>query len=334
MLDRTYIKHIENSKSLERVSKDIYLAKLNKIKNEIWLNCHSNKKVGKGKCLDYIIKHPEVFIDKLNDYTKKTKGRLGADNLTDHSKDAYTSAIIAIFRHTPGMIQNKSELYNKWRELHREIKEPINKAKQTNEPNKRQQEAYISFNELEKIRDKLDDTDISKLLIGMYTYIPPVRSDYDKLLIINFKEEDKMMNNEDNYMVFDEKNKMYYIVLRKYKTSKTYKNIKIDLPKELIKLIKISLNEKPRDYLFIQKNNQPYDKPNTFNKWANRKLKAVIGKPNFSLTTLRHIYITRDDLKLERQSGTDRNEIAQIMGHSIATQQTYLWHVYEGRNKS
>ena len=45
MLDRTYIKHIENSKSLERVSKDIYLAKLNKIKNEIWLNCHSNKKV-------------------------------------------------------------------------------------------------------------------------------------------------------------------------------------------------------------------------------------------------------------------------------------------------
>ena len=58
-----------------------------------------------------------------------------------------------IFRHTPGMIQNKSELYNKWRELHREIKEPINKAKQTNEPNKRQQEAYISFSELEKIRD-------------------------------------------------------------------------------------------------------------------------------------------------------------------------------------
>ena len=46
----------------------------------------------------------------------------------------------------------------------------------------------------------------------MYTYIPPVRSDYDKLLIINFKEEDKMMNNEDNYMVFDEKQNVLYSI--------------------------------------------------------------------------------------------------------------------------
>ena len=57
-------------------------------------------------------------------------------------------------------------------------------------------------------------------------------------------------------------------------------------------------------------------------------LKSKIND-NFNLTTFRHIYITRRDLKLEEKSGLERDEIAKIMGHSIATQQNYLWHTYE-----
>ena len=41
---------------------------------------------------------------------------------------------------------------------------------------------------------------------------------------------------------------------------------------------------------------------------------------------LRHIYITRRDLKLEQMSGTERDKIAKIMGHGVAQQQKYLWH--------
>lgn len=333
MYDRTYRKHIQNSKLLGENTKKIYLSKLDVVQKDIWLNCKTTKNIGKGKCLDYIIKHPEAFIDKLNDYTSKTKGRLGDNNLSDHTKDAYVSAIIAIFRHTPGMIQKKSELYKKWNEVHNEITKTINDQKNKNEPNKRQKEAYIPFKEIEKIRDKLDDKDIKKLLIAMYTMIPPVRSDYDKIKIIKENEEKNYNDIIENYMVFDNTKGKYYIVLKKYKTSKTYKNLKIDIPKKLVNLINISLKHMPREYLFIQKNGKPYDKPNTFNKWANRNLKSVFKKNNISLTTLRHIYITRDDLKLERQSGTFRNEIAIKMGHSVSTQQTYLWHVYEGRNK-
>ena len=84
-----------------------------------------------------------------------------------------------------------------------------------------------------------------------------------------------------------------------------------------------------KKYLFVQKNGEPYDKPNTFNKWANRTLKKIFKKDNFSLTTLRHIYITRRDLKLEEKSGLERDKIAKVMGHSVGTQQNYLWHTYE-----
>ena len=93
-------------------------------------------------------------------------------------------------------------------------------------------------------------------------------------------------------------------------------------------LIKESLKLQPRKYLFIQKNGEPYDKPNTFNRWANRKLKSLFGKKNISLSTLRHIYITRRDLKLEEKSGLERSKVANVMGHSVGTQQNYLWHTY------
>ena len=59
--------------------------------------------------------------------------------------------------------------------------------------------------------------------------------------------------------------------------------------------------------------------------WANRVLKDLFNK-DFTLTMLRHIYITRRDLKLEEKSGTEREKIAKMMGHSVEQQGRYLWH--------
>jgi len=127
MLDKTYRKHIKNSKMLNDKSKETYLKRLDIIQGDIWKNCKSIKnKVGKGKCLYYIIKHPEVFMEKLDEYVNKTEGRLNKDKLSVHAKDSYVSAIGAIFRHTPGMIQKEHELYKQWLDIHKEEREPIN----------------------------------------------------------------------------------------------------------------------------------------------------------------------------------------------------------------
>ena len=324
MHDSTYIKHIKNSKFLAENTKEIYISRLDIIKNEIWKNCKSEKnKVGKGRCLHYIIKHPEAFIEKLEQFVNKTEGRLDKNKLSMHAKDGYVTALKSLFLQTPGMKQKHPELYMKWDDIHKLVREPINEKYQSNKPSSRQEEAYVSFNELEKKRDSLNKGSLGRLLLSMYTMIPPLRSDYDKVAI--YKNEKLINNDIDNYLIL---NKNSYMVITKYKTSKTYKDIKIFLPTKLVSEIKVSLKKTPRDYLFIQKNKQPYDKPNTFNRWANRTLKKIFDKKNISLSTLRHIYITRRDLKLEEKSGLERKEIANIMGHSVSTQQNYLWHTY------
>ena len=324
MHDRTYIKHITNSKFLSENTKEIYLSRLEVVKNEIWKNCKSEKnKVGKGRCLHYILKHPNAFIEKLDKFVNKTGGRLDKNKLSMHAKDGYVTSLKSLFLQTPGMKQKHPELYMKWDEIHKLVRQPINEKYQSNKPTARQEEAYVSFKELEKKRDSLKKGSIGRLLLSMYTLIPPVRSDYDKIAI--YKSEKEVTDDIDNYLIW---NKNKYLVIRKYKTSKTYKDIKIDLPKKLVSEIRASLKDKPRDYLFIQKNGEPYDKPNTFNRWANRTLKKIFDKKNISLSTLRHIFITRRDLKLEEKSGLERKEISDVMGHSLATQQNYLWHTY------
>ncbi len=326
MRDITYIKYINESQFLNENTKEIYLSRLFIIKRDIWNNCKSKKyKVGKGKCLHYIISHPNAFLEKLDEYVNKTGGRLDSSKLSMHAKDGYVTAIKALFLQTPGMKQKYSDLYKIWDDIHKEVRRPINEKYQSNKPTTRQEEAYITFKELEKKRDSLKKGSIERLLLAMYTFIPPLRSDYDRIGI--YKNEDEAK--ENNYLIID---KNPYLVITKYKTSKIYKDIRIDLPKKLVNEIKASLKLQPREYLFIQKNGKPYDKPNTFNKWANRKLKLLFGKKNISLSTLRHIYITRRDLKLEEKSGLERSKIASVMGHSVGTQQNYLWHTYVKEN--
>lgn len=332
MHDKTYIKYLKNSKFLSDNTKSVYLSRLDVIQNDIWKNCKSLKnKVGKGKCLHYILRHPDSFMEKLEEFVNKTGGRLDKNKLSMHAKDGYVTALKSLFIQTPGMKQKYPELYMEWDEIHKLVRLPINEKYNSNKPTKRQEEGFVTFKELEDTRDKLKKGSIRRLLLSMYTFIPPLRSDYDKVGI--YKNEDEVK--EDNYLIMDKKP---YLVIRKYKTSKTYKDNKIDLPKKLVDEIKNSLEKQPRKYLFIQKNGEPYDKPNTFNKWANRNLKEIFKKKNISLSTLRHIYISRPDLKLEQKSGTDRKKIADIMGHSVGTQQNYLWHIYirekdEAKNK-
>ena len=323
MLDRTYINYLEKSKFLGDATKSTYKSRLQVIQNDIWLNCKSvNNKVGKGRCLHYILMHPEAFLEKLDEYANKTGGRLDKEKLSMHAKDGYVTALKSLFQEAPGLKQKYPEIFMKWDEIHKQIRQPINAKYQSNKPTERQEEAYVSFDELERKRDSLEIGSDARLLLSLYTLVPPLRSDYNLVAIYKNDKDIKY----DNYLIL---NKNPYLVITKYKTAKTYKDIKIDLPKKLVKEIKESLKLKPREFIFVQKNGKPYEKSNTFNRWANRTLKSLFDKKNISLSTLRHIYITRRDLKLEEKSGLERNKIAQMMGHSVGTQQNYLWHTYE-----
>lgn len=204
-------------------------------------------------------------------------------------------------------------------ELHQEIRDPINTKYLSNKPTNRQKKGYVSYEDILNKRNSLKTGSDEQLLLAIYTMIPPVRSDYDKVKIYYTQGDYR-----DNHIVL---NNNPYIILENYKTAKRYHILKIHIPNELETVIKESLKLKPREYLFVRKNGTTYTS-NTFNKWANRTLKKLFDNKNISLTTLRHIYISRRDLKLEERSGLQRKEIAKIMGHSVEQQQKYLWHTY------
>lgn len=309
--DQYYCDFIVNTHFLTQTTKKNYLKRIQTIQSEIFP--HS---------IEEIINDPKGFHQALQSYSIKTKGRLG-QTLGQHTLDAYYASIIALFIYNQKLRESNPELYLKWKEFHENVRKPINDKYKSNEPTERQKQAYVDFDDIVAIRDRLPKGSQERLLLMMYTEIPPVRSDYYKTQIVKTIDD----ANDDNFIVLD--NKHPYIVLKKYKTSKKYGVIYIDIPNTLYQEILSSLKKNPREYLFVStRTHKAYDQEGTFNRWANRKLKSIFGKKNFSISMLRHIYISRRDLKLEEKSGLEQEQIAQLMGHSIEQQRKYLWHTW------
>ena len=317
-----YIKGIIDTKFLKENTKQTYLKNIEKATN-IWSTCKTkgNKCNDNDNSLDNIINNPTCYREKLQDYKINTCGRIN-NQTSDHTLNGLIAPFISIFMYNQELKEKKSDLYLQWIDEFRIIKDPIDKKYKSNAPSDRQRNAYVSYNELIKIRDKLKEGTLSRLLLFMYTAIPPVRSDYYKTRIYK-KKPSNSISDETNYIVMV---KNPYLVLNKYKTAKTYKSIVIDIPDDLKREIEISLDKYPREYLFVSTRNLlPFDKENTFNKWANRTLKTIIKKDGFNLTMLRHIYISREDLKLNQKTGLEKEILAAKMGHSIGMQSGYQW---------
>ena len=169
------------------------------------------------------------------------------------------------------------------------------------------------MDELAKMRDELPVGSDDRLLMSLYTMIPPVRANFGRVKVYHEIPDDNHL--EDNFIVLGKHNKL---VLGKYKTARYHDALVSELPDKLVKEINHSLEKKPREYLFIQSNGEPYDKGNSFDAFANRRLKKITGKNEFSLTMFRHIYISDPKLDLNNKTLKEKQAVADRMGHSIS----------------
>ena len=311
--DKTLKSYIEKSKVIGENTKNIYLKKLSTIQNFIY-----------KATLRTIMNNPYKFEKLLLEYCNSTKGRGGNEVLGDHAKQGFIIAIISLFHHNQKLRDKHFEIYEKWDEIKKKYSEPIKQKYLSNEPTPKQKDAYVTYEQIVEGMKKLNDGSPEKLLLAMYVYIPPVRSDYVNTKIY---EKDPLVDDE-NYIVMNDSEA--YVMLHCFKTKKWYKEIRIEIPDILSYQIKKSLELNPREYLFVSsRSNKPYtslkDPVKGYNSWANETLKKLFNKPDFSLTMLRHIYISRKDLDLANKSGLEQDEIARIMGHSVETQRRYYW---------
>lgn len=316
MSDKYYLDFIRNTKSLKDTTKDLYIDKI-KILQTLFL---------KKRTIHWILYHPEESIEVFKEGFKEMSSKYN-EQIGDHTKELYISSLMALFTYNSEFKNDNIELFEKWKNIHSIIHSPIDYKYKSNEPTERQKEGYVGFEEFETMRDSLPSGSIERLLLSIYTYIPPVRNDYWRTKIYY---DDKVLHSkkiEENCIIL---NNFPKLILKKYKTAKTYGTIFIDIPSELKDEIMKSIEKLPRDYLFVSSvgDHLPYTNATTFDSWVNKKLKKIFNKPRLTLTMFRHSYISRRDLKLEEKSGLEQDEIAKIMGHSINQQRKYLWHTW------
>lgn len=267
------------------------------------------------KTIVYILNHIDEFKQKLLLYASTQKGRLGQDHLSPHSIKNYVSVFLHIIK-THNEFNN---LLSAWQNLSMEVQKPINDHYDTNQPTERQQKSFIPLNEIEKIRDSLPHGDVSRLLVSMYTLIKPLRCDFGNVKLFTAPPTDKYDN---NYIVLNEQP---MLCLNQFKTQGIYNQLNINLPPLLVEQINASLQQRPRDFLFTTMYNQPYNSSNSFDKWANDKLKKIFKNQGFCLSMFRHIVISDPQLDIVNKTRSERKEIAHEMGHSLNTQDMYRW---------
>lgn len=221
------------------------------------------------------------------------------------------TTVSKIWKHVKTALPQEDPNRCKWLEICKDARAGASKIYEENITSDRQKKGYVPLVFIEKVRDSLKHWSIERVLLGMYTHLCPLRNDFHMLRV-------GVGSGEGNYLVLRPEKPL--LVLQEYKTSKRYGKMEIPLPPALLSDIHASLSYHPRDYLFVQKNGEPYSSENSFGKWANGHLKKLLQNEWVSLTMLRHIYIM--DKAVAAPAG-ERKRIAKNMGHSVGMQMGY-----------
>lgn len=171
------------------------------------------------------------------------------------------------------------------------------------------------------------------LLLACYTLWPPPRGgDLSRIRIVT--QEEPSLSGDTGVLVLNDADKIAVLVVSSHKTARSYGALRRTLPPELRAIVTQSLEAQPRNYLFMSKGSSstgasgstpatpallPFS-ATTFNTWANRTLKRLMGKPT-TCNTCRHAFISA--LDTSRMSLEQQGMIAGMMGHSLKQQGNY-----------
>jgi hypothetical protein len=264
----------------------------------------------------YIFFHPNFSVVTLREFLSK--------NNTDTAPtlNSYIKAVLSASEHNPELFDSidnddytKSE--NRWKELRQKTYEHANQYRMQQKPSPSQSlksGSSLVFTDIIKVRDKLEDGSIDKLLLSFYTYIPPVRADFFATQVLNYGQEPSY----PNYILYN--SDKAHMTLTDFKTAPIYKSIQYELPSELHRQLVLSLTNNPRTFLFELKPGIAFNRK-TFSEWATKKL-TTIFKKEFTLTMFRHIFISNLDANSSPEILYD---ISRKMGHSITQQMLYRW---------
>jgi len=256
---------------------------------------------------------PEEVKDKLS-------------NLHYTSRRNYFNAIIIYLM----AVKDKDDpLIKEYVEIRDELNKQYEEEQATGVISDKQKENFVPIEEVNKmiedmgkeikdrkLKKKEDMTAKDKSLIqsyilfNIYTRLP-LRNDLAGMEVINKRVYNKLSEEEKkskNYLVIN-KNSMFF-VLNKYKTSSKYQELKIDIPKDLEKLLRFYIRVNGMGVLFKSSTGKPISR-NALSQLLLKETKKRMGK-SISTTMLRKIYLSSKYGEVKEEMKAD----AKIMGHS------------------
>lgn len=301
---------IERADDLTAQSKAKILANLRELQTRF----------GGPRTLAFVMSSPDKLIPELE-----------KQGWSNHRLCGVINAPLSVFKRSPQLRETFAAAHKTWQDRRQQAQKLIDEHYDKSEGSEKFSKCAIPWSDLINGRDKLPKGNRDRLLICMYTMIPPSRADYGAVKVFRRPPGDNEVGEHENYLVLGGPTESY-VGLRRYKTDSTYGENKIPLPKELAGEIEASLKECPREWLFTGKDGGPFACNNSFTKHASRVLERVYKKPGLSLTILRRMYVSKQEDPLHEKSWSERKQIAKAMGHSPMCQAS-VYYVKPSSNK-
>lgn len=122
---------------------------------------------------------------------------------------------------------------------------------------------------------------VAKLIIGLYTLIPPLRNDYNNVKIVegDFQSLDNYYNKDTGELhIYSAKSKKEHSVI---------------VPEELKRIISDSIIYYPREYLFVSKRGKIFTNNTDMYSKLMKHVKNILGENKFTINTFRHLYAVK-----------------------------------------
>lgn len=281
--------------SLSPITKRVYMQRLKVMMEELQMN------------IQMLVQNPSKVID----WIFKTYP-------SEQTRKSYISAVLAIFRHNNDLKEKEKDAYLKWYDAFAKTHSIIEDRYKHNEPTQRQKDVYVPFDTVVQARDALKKGTIERLLFAFYTYLPPLRCDFNRVYVYHGNTL-PLEPEEKNYIHIRSDNQCSKLILNEYKTQKGKQAYEKELPGELCTELMVSLKAQPREWLFVDKTGKPFS-AKSYTQWANRILAKVLGK-RMTISMMRHSYI--NSLDFNTLTVAEKEEIAKDMAHTVGTQDRY-----------
>lgn len=223
---------------------------------------------------------------------------------------SYLTAIVSVL----SLFPKYSKIYKTYRAKMIEGANKIKEGYATNEKTDKQKESIIELSEVIKIRESLDKASIEYLLVSLYTMTAPRRNkDYSEMVVVF---DEPVLDVTKNYYIASEQQFVFNI----FKTAKQYGSQRIDVPAELVKvldnwILNHPLNDQDEFPLLVTSKGKRINAGNGITRILNNIFDKKIGS-----SALRHIFLNdKFGASLD-----ERKKIADAMGHSISTQNSYI----------